>query len=166
MGMGKRAGLTACLFAIGCAATPPLDNPVLVRPAPEAIENPVLVSPGVPTADAYREVFEKTVDILDDYFDLLPPDPYDGRIVTKPRIAPGYEQFWKPGNPDPRGRLLATFQTIRQTASAEIRAGNAAATWFTSSWSANSRTSLGRRRRASATRSSRTRHQSIASSTW
>ena len=45
------------------------------------------------------------------------------QIITKPRIAPGYEQFWKPGNPDPRGRLLATFQTIRQTAVAEIRAG-------------------------------------------
>ena len=123
MGLGKRIGWAACLLAAGCATTPPLDNPLLVRPAPVGIENPVLVSPGVPTAEAYREVFEKTVDILDDYFDLLPPDPYDGRIVSKPRIAPGFEQFWKAGNPDARGRLLATFQTIRQTATAEIRAG-------------------------------------------
>ncbi|HSQ57422.1 MAG TPA: hypothetical protein VLM40_16995, partial [Gemmata sp.] len=61
--------------------------------------------------------------ILDDYFELLPPNPYDGRIVTKPRIAPGYEQFWKAGNPDARGRLLATFQTVRQTATARIWAG-------------------------------------------
>lgn len=123
MGLGKRIGWAACLLAAGCATTPPLDNPLLVRPAPAGIENPVLVSPGVPTAEAYREVFDKTVDILDDYFDLLPPDPYDGRIVSKPRIAPGFEQFWKSGNPDARGRLLATFQTIRQTATAEIRAG-------------------------------------------
>jgi hypothetical protein len=92
--------------------------------APEEIENPVLVSPGVPTAAAYREVFEKAVDILGEYFTLLPPNPYDGRIVSKPRIAPGFEQFWKPGNPDARGRLLATFQTIRQTAAVEIRAGD------------------------------------------
>lgn len=123
MSVGMRIGCVACLFAMGCAATPPLDNPVLVRTMPGGIENPVLVSPGVPTADAYREVFEKTVDILDDYFDLMTADPYDGRIITKPRIAPGYEQFWKPGNPDTRGRLLATFQTIRQTATAEIRSG-------------------------------------------
>ena len=88
------------------------------------IENPILVSPGMPTAAAYQEVFEKTIDVLDDYFELLPPNPYDGRIVSKPRIAPGYEQFWKRGNPDSRGRLLATFQTIRQTATAEIRAGD------------------------------------------
>src|SRR5439155_10656525 len=113
MGVGIRVGCAACLVAAGCAVAPPLDNPTLVPARADAVENPVLVSPGVPTAAAYREVFEKTVEVLDDYFELLPPDPYDGRIVTKPRIAPGYEQFWKPGNPDPRGRLLATFQTIR-----------------------------------------------------
>jgi hypothetical protein len=112
-----------CLLGAGCATAPPLDNPVLVAAGSEAIENPVLVSPGVPTAAAYREVFEKTVDILGDYFKLLPPNPYDGRIVSKPRISPGYEQFWKPGNPDPRSRLLSTFQTIRQTATVEIWAG-------------------------------------------
>jgi hypothetical protein len=121
MGVRMRVGWAACLLAAGCAVAPPLDNPVLVRTEP--VENPVLVSPGVPTPSAYREVFEKTIDVLSEYFELLPPNPYDGRIVTKPRIAPGYEQFWKPGNPDPRGRLLATFQTIRQTAIAEIRAG-------------------------------------------
>jgi hypothetical protein len=123
MGNRARMGWAACLLAAGCASTPPLDNPVPVLTEPMGIENPVVVSPGLPTPEAYREVFEKTIDILDDYFELLPPDPYDGRIVTKPRIAPGYEQFWKPGNPDTRGRLLATFQTIRQTATAEIRAG-------------------------------------------
>ncbi len=123
MGLRRSHGWAACLLAVGCATTPPLDNPVLLRTSPDTIENPVLVAPGVPSAASYREVFEKTIDILDDYFELLPPDPYDGRIVSKPRIAPGYEQFWKPGNPDTRGRLLATFQTIRQTATAEVRAG-------------------------------------------
>src|SRR5262245_1702908 len=121
--MGRRTSLAWALVAAGCATAPPLDNPVAVRTPTGEVENPVLVSPGMPTAEAYREVFEKTTQILGEYFDLLPPNPYDGRIVTKPRIAPGYEQFWVPGNPDPRGRLLATLQTIRQTARAEIRAG-------------------------------------------
>jgi hypothetical protein len=101
----------------------PIDNPTPIRGSASAVENPVLVSPGQPTAAAYHEVFEKTVQVMSEYFDLLPPNPYDGRIVSYPRIAPGYEQFWKRGNPDSRGRLLATFQTIRQTATAEIRAG-------------------------------------------
>ncbi|MCI0703234.1 MAG: hypothetical protein L0241_19315 [Planctomycetia bacterium] len=118
------ASVSLCVFALtGCATAPPLDNPVLVRQA-EYIENPVLVSPGQPTASSYQEVFEKVLDVLDDYFELQTPNPYDGRITTKPRIAPGYEQFLKPGNPDPRQRLLATFQTIRQTATVVIRAGD------------------------------------------
>jgi hypothetical protein len=108
--------------AAGCATAPPLDNPAPVRLA-EEIENPVLVSPGRPTPEAYQEVFEKTIDVLDDYFELYPPNPYDGRIRTKPRIAPGFEQFWKAGNPEPRGRLLATLQSVRQTATARIWAG-------------------------------------------
>jgi hypothetical protein len=92
----------------------------------------VLVSPGQPTPESYREVFEKVIDVLDDYFEMqslsgvpgrATTNPYEGRITTRPRVAPGYEQFWKPGNPDPRQRLLSTFQTLRQTATVEIRAG-------------------------------------------
>ena len=95
---------------------------MLVRRA--EIENPVLVSPGQPTAASYREVFEKVVEVLDDYFALETPNPYEGKVTTKPRVAPGYEQFWKAGNPDARQRLLATFQSIRQIATVEIRAGD------------------------------------------
>lgn len=123
MGNGLRAGWVTCLLAGGCATAQPLDNPLSVRAPAAGVENPVLVSPGQPTPEAYDEVFNKVVDVLDDYFDLLPPNPYDGRIVSKPRVAPGYEQLWRSGNPDLRNRLLATFQTIRQTAVAEIRAG-------------------------------------------
>ena len=105
----------------GCATAPPVDNPLLVRN--EVIENPILVSPGTPTGLSYREVFEKCIDVVDDYYLILVANPYEGKIVTKPRIAPGYEQFWRAGNPDPRSRLMATFQTVRQTAVVEIRTG-------------------------------------------
>jgi hypothetical protein len=124
MARAVRLGWVLAAGVSGCATTPPLDNPVQVRVAPAAgVENPVLVSPGVPTAVSYREVFEKCIDVLDDYFEILSANPYDGRIVTKPRIAPGYEQPWKGGNPDPRERLLATLQTIRQAAVITIRTG-------------------------------------------
>lgn len=107
----------------GCATSPPLDNPVLIRRAPDGCENPALVSPGAPTARSYQEVFERTIDILDDYWVVKSADPYDGRIVTVPRIAPGYEQPWKSGNPDARERLLSTLQTTRQTAMVTFRTG-------------------------------------------
>jgi hypothetical protein len=106
----------------GCLTRPPVDNPVLVRGA-EGIENPVLVSPGQPTGTSYREVFDKAYDVLDDYFEILGANPYAGTITTKPRVAPGYEQFWKRGNPDARQRLLATLQSVRQVATVEIRSG-------------------------------------------
>jgi hypothetical protein len=105
-----------------CITAPPLDNPVLVRNAADT-ENPILVSPGAPTGISYREVFEKCVDVLDDYFTIVVANPAEGRIVAMPRLVPGYEQFWKGGNPDPRGRLMATFQTLRQNAVIEIRVG-------------------------------------------
>jgi hypothetical protein len=122
----RAAALAACAAAPagGCLSAPPADNPLLIRYNADGFENPILVSPGQPTPASYREVFEKCVDVLDDYFDLLPPNAYDGRIVTKPRIAPGYEQFWKAGNPDPRQRLLATLQSVRQTAMIEIHPGD------------------------------------------
>lgn len=110
-------------LAGGCASAPPLDNPVQVRGRTAECENPALVSPGAPTALSYKELFERTIDILDDYWVIKSADPYDGRIVTVPRIAPGYEQFWKSGNPDPRERLLSTLQTTRQTALVTFRTG-------------------------------------------
>jgi hypothetical protein len=120
-----RLGGMLAIGAAGCISSPPLDNPVALQSpmTAEACENPILVSPGRPTALSYREVFERCLDVTDDYFEVLSANPYEGRIVTKPRIAPGYEQFWKPGNSDPRSRLLATLQTIRQTALVEIRTG-------------------------------------------
>jgi hypothetical protein len=123
MGRGIRVGWLICLLSAGCATAPPIENPVLAGIQTGNIENPVLVSPGVPTAAAYMEVFEKAVDILGDYYELRPPNPYAGQIVSKPRVAPGFDQFWKPGNPDPRTRLLSTLQSVRQIATIDIRAG-------------------------------------------
>jgi len=101
-------------LASGCATGPMFDNPMLVPLDPNVtVENPVFV-PGGPTA--YHAVFEKTFDVVSDYFEVAFSSRWDGRIETFPRIAPGYEQFWKPGSPDPEQRLLATLQTIRHRA--------------------------------------------------
>src|SRR5690348_10746347 len=78
MARGIRLGWAVALGtagAAGCATAPPVDNPVLVRRAVDDVENPVLVSPGVPTGVSYREVFEKCIDVVDDYFDILAADP-------------------------------------------------------------------------------------------
>lgn len=105
---------------VGCASVPPLDNPVLVRPA---AENPALVSPGQPDPASYAEVYERVISVLNDYFEVKRTDRYAGHIETLPRVAPGYEQPWKPGSPDPHERLLATLQSVRHIAIVDIWAG-------------------------------------------
>src|SRR5262245_14005210 len=106
----------------GCATGPLLENPMLVSFDPNVtVENPVFV-PGGPTA--YHAVFEKTFDVVSDYFEIAFSTRWGGHIETFPRIAPGYEQWWKPGSPDPEQRLLATLQTIRHRAIVDIEPAN------------------------------------------
>jgi hypothetical protein len=103
------AALTA--IAGGCATGPLVDNPLFVRPEPDAaVENPVYIPLG---PRSYGTVFEKVLDVVDQYFEVSYANRYDGRIETFPRIAPGFEQFWKPGSPDWYERLLATLQSMR-----------------------------------------------------
>lgn len=118
-----RAGCVLVVGFTGCAAVPPLENPVLVKPACDDAENPALLAPGLPTPEGYALVYEKTFDALDDYFDIKPGSRYSGQIETLPRVAGGFEQPWKPGSPDARERLLATLQSIRHYAVVRIWAG-------------------------------------------
>lgn len=112
------AGLVA--VASGCASVPPLDNPLVVRPR----VTDAVAAPGEPTGRpgcaSYDDVYERLLDALDDEFKIVPGSRYAGEIRTYPRIAPGYEQPWKPGSPDPAERWLATFQAVRHFAIARI----------------------------------------------
>jgi hypothetical protein len=106
----------------GCASVPPLDNPVLLRPQPgPALENPLYVPLG---PASYGVVFEKVISVVSGYFEIQLSNRRDGRMITFPRIAPGLEQFWKPGSPDLCERLYATLQTLRHRAVVEIDPAN------------------------------------------
>jgi hypothetical protein len=109
------------LLAAGCATVPPLDNPLTVRATEE---NPALIAPVTPDANSYANLWEHVIDVLDDDFELKSPSRYAGYLESTPRIAPGFEQPWKPGSPDRRERLIATTQTIRNTAKVWINAGD------------------------------------------
>lgn len=115
------AGLLGLLLS-GCASGPILDNPMVLRPNAEvvAVENPLYVPLG---PSAYGAVFEKTLDVVGEYFEVNPAgvSRYDGRIKTYARIAPGFERFFLRGSPDCEQRTLATFQTIRHFAEVEIQ---------------------------------------------
>lgn len=105
---------SAALSLAGCASHPLADNPAIVRANCNAeYGNPILVTPADSGPEAYAAVFEHTLDVLDDYFEIAYANRYDGRIETVPRVAPGVEQFWKPGSPDLGERVLMTLQSYR-----------------------------------------------------
>src|SRR5689334_18003284 len=111
-----------CILATGCMSASILDIPALIRPdAAVTVQNPVWVPSLGIDGDAYAMVFEKTLDILADYFEISYSNRYDGSIETFPSIAPGFERFFKPGSPDCYQRLEATLQTIRHRAQVFIQ---------------------------------------------
>jgi hypothetical protein len=117
--LGKLGLAGAVVAQAGCMSGPLYENPLPLPAAPAGVlENPVYVPLGPP---AYPAVFEKVLDVIDDYFEIAYANRYDGRIETHARIAPGIGQPWKPGSPDLYQRTLATFQTIRHRAIALIQ---------------------------------------------
>ena len=124
-GLIRFGWLAAVSAAGGCAATPPVDNPVLVRPHLDygTAENPIVVVPGAPTPEGYAYVYERVLEAVNDYFETLPGPRHAGQIDTKPRTAAGYEQPWKYGSPNRRERLLATLQSVRHRAVVRIAPG-------------------------------------------
>jgi hypothetical protein len=120
----------AALLVAGCATGPLVENPVLIRSEKViAQENPLYIPQGQGAA-TYARVFEKTLDILDDYFEIAYMNRYAGLIETQPTVAPGFEQPWKPGSPDCYQRLLAFLQTIRHRAIVTINTADDGGYWI------------------------------------
>jgi hypothetical protein len=71
--------------------------------------------------EAYPFLYDRVLDILDDYWDIAFSNRYDGRIETYPKIEPGLGQPWKPGSPELFQRTLASFQSLRYRAIVVIK---------------------------------------------
>jgi hypothetical protein len=116
--------MTACLLAfspLGCISGPQLDNPMRLASAATPCDNPVLVYGDRPPGEAYSELFEQSLGAVDDYFPIAYANRYEGRIIGRTTIAPGYEQIWKPGSPSPYERALVTLQQYRYRCEVRIR---------------------------------------------
>jgi hypothetical protein len=103
----------AMLALAGCSTGPLQENPVILRPdqlVPQ--ENPLYLPQG-PQPEVYDKIFQKALDIVDDFFEIAYSNRFEGRIESQPTVAPGLEQPWKPGSPDFQQRLLASLQSIR-----------------------------------------------------
>ncbi len=118
---GLLAAVSVCFALLtGCATVPPLDNPILVKPGQNDPDSLVVTTASGPTPEGYAEVYERVLDAMDDYFEIVPSSRHGGVIKTYPKVAAGYEQPWKPSSPSVYERFLVTFQSIRHYAIARI----------------------------------------------
>lgn len=113
------------LALAGCTSFVPQMAPEpVVAPGPvlSTESNPVFIELG---RLQYGHVFETCLKTLLDYdFEILESNRYDGRIETRPRVAPGVFRFFQPGSPDLRERVLATTQSYRHRVSLNIQPGD------------------------------------------
>lgn len=104
----------------GCVSQPTVDGqqkPAACGPILEA--NPIFIPLG---PDAYGKVFEGVLSVLiDNGFEILESNRYDGRIETAPRIAHGWGVRAIYGSPSWYERALATAQTYRHRVSVVIQ---------------------------------------------
>jgi len=117
LGLG---GLVIMMAGLGgCTYGPVAGNPLLVQPdlALGQVENPIFVPQG---SSGYPMVFDRTYDIVSEYFHVKRSNRFDGLIVTWPLITAGYLDAPRLGLYDADELLQATFQTIRRFAVVRI----------------------------------------------
>ena len=99
---------------IGCESMGPVFNPAPLPTLGAPVcrdDNPVYIPLSVKD---YGKVFETIWQIVGDYgFEIAESNRFDGRLETRPRIAPGLALLAKPGSPELYQRLLSTTQTYR-----------------------------------------------------
>ena len=93
-----------CALLPGCVSAPP------------AVPNPLTVQ-----ARSLEEVWNATVQVLDNYFDIAKEDRVTGRIETRPQVAATLLEPWRRDGLDLADRLEATLQSERRRAIATVR---------------------------------------------
>ena len=78
---------------------------------PPDMENPASI-----TLSNYETVWESTVRVLDNYFEIAYENRYDGRIETSPITGATILEPWRADSVGLRQRLEASLQTIRRRA--------------------------------------------------
>ena len=96
--------LAACAVS-GCASAPPIT----------AAENPVFIAGG-----DFETLWERTADVVDNYFDIARESRLEGRIETVPRPAATILEPWHRDSVDREERIEATLQSIRRYAIVQI----------------------------------------------
>lgn len=78
---------------------------------PTVVENPLVVQ-----VSDFEFVWQQTIEVLDEYFDIASENRIDGRIETYPQVSATLLEPWRNDAVDSRDRLENTLQTYRRRA--------------------------------------------------
>ncbi len=86
---------------------------------PAMVQNPFFV----PAANE-EQVWERTVDVVHDYFEIERENKLDGVIETQPKVGASIVEPWHRDTPGVANRLESTLQSIRRRAYINIMPTN------------------------------------------
>lgn len=78
---------------------------------PTVVENPLVVQ-----VSDFEFVWQQTIEVLDEYFDIASENRIDGRIESYPQVSATLLEPWRKDVVDSRDRLENTLQTYRRRA--------------------------------------------------
>jgi len=103
--------LLVCGIACGCVHAPKATARKSKAASPEVLQNPILVR-----ANNDNDCWERTVDLLHDYFEILRENRLDGIIETRPKVGASLLEPWHKDSAGLKNRLESTLQSIRRRA--------------------------------------------------
>ncbi|MFO1020322.1 MAG: hypothetical protein U0903_06450 [Planctomycetales bacterium] len=111
--LNRRSWLVlACGLSTGCVS---LRSPTWLTKSELTTDNPILVR-----AQSPKDCWEKTVDLIHDYFDIARENQLDGIIETRPKVGASMWEPWHHDSVGMRNRMESTFQSIRRRAFVNI----------------------------------------------
>lgn len=109
-----RIGITVLVLAglmCGCVHAPKATARKSKSPSQEVLQNPILVR-----ANNDNDCWERTVDLLHDYFEISRENRLDGIIETRPKVGASLLEPWHKDSAGLKNRLESTLQSIRRRA--------------------------------------------------
>lgn len=95
----------------GCVHAPRVTSRKGKTTNSDVLQNPVLVR-----ANNDNDCWERTVDLLHDYFEIANENRLDGVIETRPKVGASLLEPWHKDSPGLKNRLESTLQSIRRRA--------------------------------------------------
>lgn len=117
----RRLGIV-CLMLLACGAGCAHTRRTAAREGGQQQEGDALQNPVLIRAQNDNDCWERTVDLLHDYFEIARENRLDGVIETRPKVGASLFEPWHKDSAGLKNRLESTLQSIRRKAFISVTA--------------------------------------------